>query len=436
MVSSAASRIAIALGVLSTLSVVRADSQGVPSECIPIDSTSSCAPFGKGHYINSTELGLVYGLTGPVPNAAYWDNLIRDVTSGGEHQAAMWKNWAQCSGYNGEPIQYYRSYTCMTDIYMFSSGCNQKAPPVPICKKACNDYGGAVASLIKDSSVCPSKIASISAAAQQEVNERRASALTGAASCLKIATQWEGQDGYKSDPNSCTWGVDDDNFSCGFGGDDKTAGIYCQDFPNDACCKRRGAHPATGNAAMSTDDKARLSAIYSAATSSTPKESVAAAGLPSEGTTELATAAGTTVAAPDSTGSSSNKTAIIWGAIGAGILVLAVGIFLVVQRLRSKSRSRVDPRKKNDKGAGAVPFLAPSMKEVNGGASDGQGAPLTAKHTVVYDYAPQLIDELELRKGDLVEVWASYDDGWGKGTNVRTGNKGTFPMPCVELIRE
>ncbi|KAJ3048673.1 hypothetical protein HK097_010312, partial [Rhizophlyctis rosea] len=56
------------------------------------------------------------------------------------------------------------------------------------------------------------------------------------------------------------------------------------------------------------------------------------------------------------------------------------------------------------------------------------------KYKVVHEYVPQLPDELGLVPGDMVELKGSYDDGWGKGRNVRTGLEGTFPMACIEAI--
>lgn len=44
-----------------------------------------------------------------------------------------------------------------------------------------------------------------------------------------------------------------------------------------------------------------------------------------------------------------------------------------------------------------------------------------------YGYEPKNSDELELQRGDIVEVIERCDDGWFVGTSQRTESFGTFP---------
>jgi len=44
-----------------------------------------------------------------------------------------------------------------------------------------------------------------------------------------------------------------------------------------------------------------------------------------------------------------------------------------------------------------------------------------------YSYQPLNDDELELQRGDIVEVIEQCDDGWFVGTSQRTEQFGTFP---------
>ncbi|KAI9332855.1 hypothetical protein BDR26DRAFT_869067, partial [Obelidium mucronatum] len=54
-------------------------------------------------------------------------------------------------------------------------------------------------------------------------------------------------------------------------------------------------------------------------------------------------------------------------------------------------------------------------------------------HIAVYDFSPQMPDEIELRVGDKVQLKHQYDDGWAQGTNLSNGNKtGLFPLDCLE----
>nr|KAJ3402555.1 hypothetical protein HK105_004264 [Polyrhizophydium stewartii] len=50
---------------------------------------------------------------------------------------------------------------------------------------------------------------------------------------------------------------------------------------------------------------------------------------------------------------------------------------------------------------------------------------------VVYDYSPNLFDELELHVGDNVIVKCKFDDGWAFGFNMSTKQEGSFPLACV-----
>lgn len=56
-------------------------------------------------------------------------------------------------------------------------------------------------------------------------------------------------------------------------------------------------------------------------------------------------------------------------------------------------------------------------------------------YAAIYDYIPQKIDEIELRKGDLYLVYEKCQDGWFKGASLRTGITGVFPGNYVQLAK-
>ena len=56
----------------------------------------------------------------------------------------------------------------------------------------------------------------------------------------------------------------------------------------------------------------------------------------------------------------------------------------------------------------------------------------TQKYQVVQDYIPNLSDELDLRIGDVVMLSAMYNDGWGYGKNVTTGQEGSLPLGLLQ----
>lgn len=65
-----------------------------------------------------------------------------------------------------------------------------------------------------------------------------------------------------------------------------------------------------------------------------------------------------------------------------------------------------------------------------GGGTFGITGRLETKYKVVHNYEASLPDEISLKYGDVVEVLATYDDGWGRGRNLNTGKTGVFPMQC------
>ncbi|KAJ3286570.1 hypothetical protein HDU76_007958, partial [Blyttiomyces sp. JEL0837] len=57
-------------------------------------------------------------------------------------------------------------------------------------------------------------------------------------------------------------------------------------------------------------------------------------------------------------------------------------------------------------------------------------------HEVVYNYIPQLSDELALYVGDMVIVKHQFDDGWGFGFSMTSKTEGSFPLACLAGFAE
>ncbi|XP_043365035.1 E3 ubiquitin-protein ligase SH3RF3 isoform X3 [Dermochelys coriacea] len=55
-------------------------------------------------------------------------------------------------------------------------------------------------------------------------------------------------------------------------------------------------------------------------------------------------------------------------------------------------------------------------------------------YLALYAYKPQKNDELELRKGEMYRVTEKCQDGWFKGTSLRTGMSGVFPGNYVTPV--
>ncbi|XP_029460459.1 E3 ubiquitin-protein ligase SH3RF3 isoform X2 [Rhinatrema bivittatum] len=72
-------------------------------------------------------------------------------------------------------------------------------------------------------------------------------------------------------------------------------------------------------------------------------------------------------------------------------------------------------------------------------ASGDQGMPPKVQlplniYLALYAYKPQKNDELELRKGEMYRVIEKCQDGWFKGTSLRTGMSGVFPGNYVTPV--
>lgn len=59
---------------------------------------------------------------------------------------------------------------------------------------------------------------------------------------------------------------------------------------------------------------------------------------------------------------------------------------------------------------------------------------LFTRYLALYAYKPQKADELELRKGEMYRVTEKCQDGWFKGTSLRTAASGVFPGNYVTPV--
>ncbi|XP_027722210.1 E3 ubiquitin-protein ligase SH3RF3-like [Vombatus ursinus] len=85
--------------------------------------------------------------------------------------------------------------------------------------------------------------------------------------------------------------------------------------------------------------------------------------------------------------------------------------------------------------AGSATVAGPRTSAVVGeqGTSPKVQLPLNI-YLALYAYKPQKNDELELRKGEMYRVIEKCQDGWFKGTSLRTGISGVFPGNYVTPV--
>ncbi|XP_062862035.1 E3 ubiquitin-protein ligase SH3RF3-like [Trichomycterus rosablanca] len=82
-------------------------------------------------------------------------------------------------------------------------------------------------------------------------------------------------------------------------------------------------------------------------------------------------------------------------------------------------------------GAAVQPRVTPTSGELLAAAK--VQLPLNI-YLALYAYKPQKADELELRKGEMYRVIEKCQDGWFKGTSLRSGASGVFPGNYVTPV--
>ncbi|KAJ3207112.1 hypothetical protein HDU67_007679 [Dinochytrium kinnereticum] len=381
-------------------------------ECLPIDETSACAPWSKGYYINATAIGLQYGLT-PLKNVSEWDEAVSLLTSGGDLLKQVIGDYTGCSGYAGEPIQFLKTYVCLIDIFDFSEKCNRAVkmvpPKKPLCTETCHAYGASVGSLMADVEACPDLSAKLSKETWGYLQRTRKDVADGGSYCAAGVGAWKNQD------VGCIEAVDSDYFSCGFAGNQQVAERYCADLKANnrtpTCCNDLTNLPPrlTQKSSLTTQER-DVTAQKEAAESWIDR----------------------------------NKTAVIITSILVTLLLLLLLAICITRSSRRNAHARNNrvatagyassssSSSYPESGASLMTQKKEGMPFASAQKSFGTGA-RGAKRTKVasHAYVPQLSDEIELRVDDVVEVLAEYDDGWGKGMNVRTKAVGTFPMACL-----
>ncbi|KAJ3118068.1 hypothetical protein HDU96_004072 [Phlyctochytrium bullatum] len=75
--------------------------------------------------------------------------------------------------------------------------------------------------------------------------------------------------------------------------------------------------------------------------------------------------------------------------------------------------------------------MAPAILGGGGSAPAGGKVRAGMKLRVVKRYNPMLDDELRLEVDEWVKVEETFEDGWGNGTNISTGEYGAFPLSCL-----
>ncbi|KAI8898938.1 hypothetical protein BC833DRAFT_587783 [Globomyces pollinis-pini] len=188
--------------------------------CIPVKNIGSCLPWTlQDLYIDKEAIADVYDMPQNAVTAETWEWGVIGASSANStsSQLLKWWDWIQCTGYKGEYIRYLKSYTCYTDLFVISAGCNNDIPiqsVPPLCQDSCSIMGTAISDIVKSPTLCTTT-------QNEKALENRQKALKATENCNAV-----GQLSHFQGQNQCIEGVGLKNWAsdlttCGFGNVDQ-----------------------------------------------------------------------------------------------------------------------------------------------------------------------------------------------------------------------
>ncbi|KAH9276362.1 hypothetical protein BASA83_001053 [Batrachochytrium salamandrivorans] len=381
-------------------------SASAQSNCFSLKGSTSCPEFAAYSVLKDTSQPSHFS------DLTSFDSYIRSAAPISPGFQSFVKTFLNCPGWDGTGVRYSESFNC--GLVIANSGvCNMGIKPVQICKATASFYLGSLSAMFRNTAFCPAGLArGIPAAFSSYANGLTLNDPTTAKNCI-IGTAAE-------------VGM------CGFGSTREVA-AYCTPTTNsDPCCaaakvlRNDSPSPATtpGNNNTTSGTSRQPSSITSAPTF--PQSDSGSSGSASTSVTPNASINANNKAGPSSDSSSSSSSnsssasvrvlglnPILFGGIIAAIGVVVASVMFVVARRRS-----------------------PSKRDTNGGAAAANGGTVQVAKTmeVIYEYFPNLHDEIELHVGDRVIIKTVFDDGWALGFNMVTKQEGSFPMECLAQI--
>jgi len=343
----------------------------VSSQCLLLTGSTACPSF------STYNVGLK---DSPFTTVAQFDAYMLDQFTTGANSTKRFQTQNTCSSWSASDLRYLLSANCgfYTAAALYN-GCQTSNPTPLLCK-------------------------SIGAAFNSTYN-------TALSSCAST----HGNDYVEylaslSSDTSCVPGVHEEMLLCGFG-TSQQAQAYCQTSPTDSCCQssKLGGSQST--------DSLLLPLTSSSSSSNT------------NGTTS------------DTPGSSSTAGLSTGATIGIGFAVLvgliALGFVIAFMRKKSDSnpvaKSSSNNAKKNETYSSPPPAMS-NYSEPPSNFSSAATLPSPADGDtmrVIYNYVPNLSDEIYLYVGDPIVVKVKFDDGWALGYNTTTKQEGSFPLACV-----
>ncbi|KAJ3309494.1 hypothetical protein HDV04_005986 [Boothiomyces sp. JEL0838] len=191
--------------------------------CLQLNN-SICSPYN--YKINTKTLSKVYKIN--IQSQHDYESILSNTN--------LWSVYLSCPEYKDSLVQYYLSFMCMTDIFIYSKDCNnyekvgfsipisqmnykRSDRPPRLCDHVCDQYGLYTKLLLgKCLPTSDPKIAEIRSVVENAGTQ-----------CREISQS------SIFDQGSCILGVDRDIDTCGFGYPSAKQS-FCRENPNDACC--------------------------------------------------------------------------------------------------------------------------------------------------------------------------------------------------------
>ncbi|KAI8825013.1 uncharacterized protein EV422DRAFT_488545, partial [Fimicolochytrium jonesii] len=338
--------------------------------------------------------------------ASFEAYILNQFDSNPAGQAAF-RNQYGCPTYAGAGRRYHISVLCGSIIASATSGANScnpgTAPPIPLCKATADAAIASLNKIFADNSVCPAGQARTLDAATQAYASRfvifdSLPHLTSSVNCIPA--------------------LDDEWAMCGFAAE-ADASKYCSDASTkaDACC---------------TAHQAKLAGQpISVPNGVTVVDPITTAGAP---TTDAPSSGSSKPAAPTGfSATQSNFSNHSTPTLTRGLSSRQNTASSKTNLLQRNASERSLPMRQNTFNGEQGTLGAAAMMGVAAPRED-VGEPIQIAETmeVVYNYVPNLADEIYLYIGDPVIVKCKFDDGWGYGFNMTTKQEGSFPLACVD----
>ncbi|KAI9094985.1 hypothetical protein DFS34DRAFT_582584, partial [Phlyctochytrium arcticum] len=303
-------------------------------------------------------------------NATSFDQYLRSTFEGTPTGIQDFQTTHKCPTWNGKGRRYHTSFLCgmFVDIST-ANGCNAPTNPAvkPLCAGTAQQAVDSVRTIFADPAACPP-------------GETRA-----------MPDTWGQFTRRMSSNQNCVPALPNEWQTCGLASDAE-AQTYCNapGSSKDVCCSAVEAKAKGQSVAVPTG----LSPIPTVPNSATNTNSPSATGASVDANSGKSSASYQKLSTP-----------IIIAIVVGGIIFIAliVGIWIWLGRRRAPSQSR----------------------------DDDEPMPIAETMEVVYNYVPNLSDEIYLYIGDPVIVKCKFDDGWGYGFNMTTKQEGSFPLACV-----